>query len=227
MLHFTKTLCTSLIAVWLVLFVVSEARADTVVFSNFGPGMSFVTDSGFTVIASNVSGVQIPAVAFTPSGDFIFTSAQLGVGSLSGPNLLQVILMTSSGGAPGNIIEIITLTNVPAFASGGIALANSALHPVLTSGTQYWLVAFPPDPDTFMAWNFSLIDFSSPVLGSFTDLTGPWLSIQGPGGPRPAFQINGEPIPEPTTMLLLGTGLAALGTTVRKRRAMNSRRSRG
>lgn len=217
MVHFTKTLCTTLIAVLLVLFAVSEARADTVVFSNFGPGMTFA-DSGFTVLAGNVTGTQIPAVAFTPSGSFTFSSAQVAVGSLSGPNILQVILMTSSGGAPGNIIETITVTNLPSFGSGGIALANSALHPVLTSGTQYWLVAFPPDPNTIMAWNFSLIDFSSPVLGSFTDLTGPWLSIQGQGGPRPAFQINGEPVPEPATMLLLGTGLAALGTTVRKRR---------
>jgi hypothetical protein len=34
MLHFTKSLCTTLIGVWLVLFVVTEARADTIVISN-------------------------------------------------------------------------------------------------------------------------------------------------------------------------------------------------
>ncbi len=41
MLHFTKSLCTILIGVWLLLFMASEARADAVVFSNFGPGMTF------------------------------------------------------------------------------------------------------------------------------------------------------------------------------------------
>lgn len=41
MLHFTKSLCTILIGVGLVLFIANEARADTVVFSNFGPGMTF------------------------------------------------------------------------------------------------------------------------------------------------------------------------------------------
>lgn len=215
MLHFTKFLCTILIGVWLVLFIASEARADTVVFSNFGPGMTFNQNQGFAVTGSNLFGGVIPAHAFIPSQTFTFSSAQLAMTLIDGPNHFQVLLMTSSGGLPGNIIETITLTDVVS-TFPGIVTANSALHPVLTSGTQYWLVAFGPEPNTFGTWNLSPDDFSSPQARGFTSPTGPWDLANNV--PRSAFQINGEPVPEPNTMLLLGTGLATLGTAIRKRR---------
>jgi hypothetical protein len=216
MLHFTKSLCTILIGVWLVLFIASEARADTVVFSNFGPGMTFNQSQGFAVTGSNIFGGVIPAHAFTPSETFTFSSAQLAMTLVQGSNHFQVLLMTSSGGLPANIIETITLTDaVPIFPSG-IVVANSALNPVLTSGTQYWLVAFAPDPNTFGVWNLSLNDFSTPQARGFTSPAGPWVVANNV--PRSAFQINGEPVPEPSTLLLLGTGLVTLGTAVRKHR---------
>lgn len=217
MLHFTKSLRTILIGVGLVLFIASEARADTVVFSNFGPGMTFNELQGFAVTGSgDPLGGAIAALAFTPSGTFTFSSAQLAMNLVTGPNHFQVLLMTSSGGFPGNIIETITLTDAVPMFPPQIVVANSALHPVLTGGTQYWLVAFAPEPSTFGIWNLSFNDFSSPQARGFVSPTGPWIAANTLI--KPAFQINGEPVPEPSTMLLLGTGLAALGTAVRKRR---------
>lgn len=214
MLHFTKSFCTILIGTWLVLFIASEARADAVVFSNFGPGMTFNQTQGFAIAGALVDPV-IPAQAFTPLETFTFSSAQLAMTLVGGPNHFQVLLMTSSGGLPGNIIETITVIDAVPLSPSGIVVANSALHPVLTSGTQYWLVVFAPEPTTFGIWNFSLNDFSTPQARGFTSPTGPWVVNNVT---RSVFQINGEPIPEPSTMLLLGTGLAALGTAVRKRR---------
>jgi len=217
MLHFTKSLCTIVIGVWLLLFVASEARADTIVFSNFGPGMTFNQLQGIGVTGSgDVFGGFIPAYAFTPTETFTFSSAQLPMNLVTGPNHFQVLLMTSSGGLPGTIIETITLTDAVPMFPPQIVVANSSLHPVLTAGTQYWLAVFAPEPSTFGIWNHSFDDFSTPQARGFVSPTGPWVETNILI--KPAFQINGEPVPEPSTMLLLGTGLASLGTAVRKRR---------
>ena len=193
------------------------ARADQIVFSNFGPGMTFNTVTGVTVSGSNVVGGQVVAQAFTPSGDFTFSSAQLAMGIIGGPNILQVVLMTSSGGFPGAILETITLSNAVApFTSAGIVLANSTLHPVLESGTQYWLVAFAPEADTNMGWMLSLNDFSTlNRSNSFHSLTGPWPAVGFRGF---AFQINGTPVPEPGTLWLLSPALAAIALRGYRRR---------
>jgi len=217
MLPSTKFLVTIVMAVGLGLAAADEARADAVVFSNFGPGMSFNISTTWNVSGTNFYGGRVVAQSFTPSANFTFGSAQLAMGIIGGPNILQVVLMTSSGGFPGAIVETMTLTNAVApIATGGIVLANSTLQPLLNAGTQYWIVAFAPEDDTFMGWNLSLNDFSTPVLlnGSHS-LTGPWEF----SAPRGAFQINGASVPEPATMLLLGTSLTVMALRRSKRKS--------
>jgi len=214
---FPKLLFTIVIAAVLALASAGAARADQIIFSNFGPGMTFDTATGALISGSNVLGGRVVAQAFTPSADFTFSNAQLAMGILSGPNILQVVLMRSSGGFPGTILETVTLTNAVApFTSAGIVLANSTLHPMLNSGTQYWLVAFAPDANTSMGWMQSLNDFSSLFrANSFHSLTGPWPEVGLRGF---AFQLEGTPVPEPATMLLLGPALAVIALRGRRRK---------
>ena len=213
----TKLSFTLVIVLVLSFAAAGEVRADAIVFSNFGPGMTFNVPQAWNVSGTNFFGGRVVAQSFTPTVNVAFSSAQLPMGIINGPNLLQVLLMTISGGLPGTIVEAITLTDAVApIGTGGIVLANSALHPVLNAGTEYWLVAFAPDDNTFMGWNLSLNDFSTFVLLNGThSITGPWEF----SAPRGAFQINGSPVPEPATMLLLGAGILSIMFRRRKQAA--------
>lgn len=206
---FTRFFAAILFIICLTLAAADRARADEVIFSSFGPGMTYITNTGGIFSGSNVFGGRVIAHSFTPAMNFTFTSAQLAVGHLSGPNTFQVILLTSAGGFPGSILETITLTNVAApFNPGNIVTATSTLHPALNAGTEYWLMVFAPEPDTSIAWMQAIPGpaFSVFRSNSFHSITGPWPEF-GPGNPTAhAFQVNGA-IPEPATAVLAGSAL--------------------
>lgn len=207
---FLKLLFTLVIVVVLALATEGAARADAVVFSNFGPGMTFDINHGYTIAGSATNTAQVVANSFTVAGNVNFTTAQLALGLVSGPNMLQVLLVTDAGGVPGSIIETMNV-NIGPFGLDSVVTATSILNPLLTSGTTYWLMAFTPSANTLAGWNFSLIDTSPPspyfASNQIASTTGPWVFGSGP---RSAFQINGTPVPEPATILSLGAGIMAI-----------------
>jgi hypothetical protein len=161
MLPFTKSLIAIVMGVGVGLAAAGEARADAVVFSNFGPGTTFDTNHGYTVAGSATNTANVVANSFTVASNVNFTSAQLALGLVSGPSMLQVLLVADAGGVPGSIIETINV-NIGPFPPGSVVTATSVLNPLLTSGTTYWLMAYAPGANTLAEWNFSLSDTSPP-----------------------------------------------------------------
>lgn len=195
----------ALIVVTIAVFSLSEgvARADE------------VTISGFTT--GSVTGV--PPLTFAGNANFTGTTA-LGIGSLSGPNSLGSFFLST---APtqflaGSFTLNVTFTS-PAGINGGqgttyTATIQGSVSPNINQGGVN-------------------IDFdNTPVVFTFNDgtnsgsfsLTIADLFVQSGQSANLTAGITGQQtaIPEPATLLLLGTGLTGIAARLRKRRKVRA-----
>jgi hypothetical protein len=193
----------------LTLMSIVDARADQIIYSNFGPGQSFNAFSTYDISNGSGSPDQFLAFSFTPTANYFFTEVDAAIFQGDGAVTADVFLAANSAGQPGQVLYSAAVA-VPAL--GGVVSAPVGSMPVeLLENQTYWLYLGTPIPNATLGWFMNSTDAVGPIR-SFNGsewITGtPGTDTQG------AFSISGNlrSVPEPASVILLGLGILGLLT---------------
>lgn len=180
----------------------APSRAATI-YSNIQPGDTFGPGVGIGLIP--FTGVfNYAGVGFTAGQTDTFESMELAASLASGPNVLDVYLMSSLGGLPDQVLESFELDNeLSTDSSTGLVTIESVTHPQLMAGQVYWVVAAGGSA-TFATWqqnvhNVQGMNVSGPALTS--------LVRDSDANIVEAIEVDGAAVPEPGSWMLTGGAL--------------------
>jgi len=176
-----------------------------------------VTISGST--SGSVTGV--PQLTFTGNASFAGTTA-LGIGSLSGANSLGSLFLVTAPTQPlnGSFTLNVSFT-APTGINGGqgaiyTAIITGSVSPNLDQGGVNILFNNPSQ----------LFTFNNGTNNGTFSLTVPNLFVQTGRSAQLTAGITGQQtavVPEPTTLLLMGTGLTGVMAKLRQRRRVRKK----
>jgi PEP-CTERM motif len=140
---------------------------------------------------------------------------------ISGPNAFSLSLRAADGpsNGPGTVLESFLVVGQmgPFGFSNPVIIVDSVSQPLLNAGASFWLVA-TADGNTVAAWNVNDRD----IFGTYFSVqSGTELLI--PNQLIGAYRVSATAVvPEPSTLLLLGAGIAWLAGVVWRRRCPRS-----
>ena len=200
-----KRILSHMLVATAVLMVSALPASAVTVYSTFGPGDTYDSTAGVVV-----SGDSNIAASFTvPSANsYTLDSIRIGAGfyGTGGPSDDLIVRLTNNGGSTVYESLSVHVTNL------NIYTVPSVSHPTLTAGATYWVVLSPENSSEMFSWMRN----DQNIYEWYYKSSGAWIAS---GGTTPAFEVNGSlaPVPIPSTLLLVGSGLAGLVGIGRRR----------
>jgi len=201
------------------------ALAQQTFFTDLGPqGNVYQEGTGWTISGTGSVGVSFTqANLFTSLASGSVSQIDLGVGYVEGTNSFYAAVFTDNNGTPGTQLwrqddlsssqqfggccGLVTITGI-----NGLSLA---------AGQSYFVVLGPESlgATTWEAFNWNNQGVNN--LDLYSEDGGNTWNSNGTGNPIGAFDILGSTgqgsVPEPSSLLLLGTGLVGAFGTMRKK----------
>jgi hypothetical protein len=180
------------------------ARADTVIYSNFGPGNGYDPNSYFMVNSSQYLGFEFT----TPKGaSQRVTEIEIAAALTAQPNFITLSLVADDNGTPGFGIQDYPLSDALPPLPGSVITFTASTEPVLAPDTRYWIVVTMQGFDAESEWFFNSTGaMGTEAVGNYPQ---DWSLSTGTMG---VFAVLGaqDAVPEPNSLTLMAVAAAVL-----------------